>query len=325
MLVTLIILGVLLVGWVLLNLKTSRPDGTYVARVHPYRRMLWHIIPDRDSSVVFYDTYVVADKLLEYVKRARERFHCDLTHVAVGAYGIGVKQTPAMNQFIAGHRIYDRIGNFVTFSMKRTARDAKAKLAAVKLQYKPGPNGDDGPYDETFEELCLRVNAQIGENRSGKRTRDDKEFDLLTKMPRAFLRFGIKLFRWMDDYNILPGGFIKHDAMYTGCFIANLGSIGMNAGYHHLYDWGTCPLFLMIGQLEERPLAIDGQIVIKKVLPLRWTYDERINDGLSTRRGILALNAVLEDPFAYLGCIEPDGSDRFKIGERRVPDALIDL
>jgi hypothetical protein len=79
----------------------------------------------------------------------------------------------------------------------------------------------------------------------------------------------------------------------------------------------------MIGKIEERALVEDGQVVVRRVLPLRWTYDERVDDGLSSRRGILAANAVLEDPQTYLGCLQPDGSDTFALGERGIPAELL--
>ena len=83
----------------------------------------------------------------------------------------------------------------------------------------------------------------------------------------------------------------------------------MGAGYHHLFEWGTSPLFLMVGRIEERAVVKNGQIVIQKTLPLRFSYDERIDDGLSARFGIDGVNEVLSDPFKYLGCVPESGDD----------------
>ena len=88
----------------------------------------------------------------------------------------------------------------------------------------------------------------------------------------------------------------RGDAFYTTVFIANLGSVGMGPGYHHLFEWGTSPLFLMVGRIEERAVVRDGQIVVEKVLPMRYSYDERIDDGLTARFGIDGVNTVLSDP-----------------------------
>jgi len=106
---------------------------------------------------------------------------------------------------------------------------------------------------------------------------------------------------WADYHNLLPWSYIRNDAFYTSMFIANLGSLGMNAAYHHLYEYGTCPLFLMVGQIEDRPAAVDGELALVKTLHLRWSYDERIDDGLTSKYGMATVKAALENPDEYFG------------------------
>ena len=96
--------------------------------------------------------------------------------------------------------------------------------------------------------------------------------------------------------------------MFTSIFIANLGSIGMKPGYHHLYEWGNSPLFLMFGKVEEKVIVEDGAMTPARVLPVRFSFDERIEDGLTAQGGIDVLLSVLEDPEQWLG--SPDGDDR---------------
>jgi hypothetical protein len=113
----------------------------------------------------------------------------------------------------------------------------------------------------------------------------------------------------LDYYNVLPASFIVNDGLYTSMFIANLGSVGMDAGFHHLYEWGNCPLFLMAGKVEERPVVHDGAVVARKQLHVRWSYDERIEDGLTASFGIESVIRALEHPYEYFGCLAEDGSD----------------
>ena len=301
-----IVAGSVVPLWALLNMKTSRSDGTLIKKVHAYRTMLGYIMPTRNESVVYFDTYVNAEQLVEYIPRARERFHCDVTHTLVAACNFGLIDAPQMNTFISGRRLYRRKGAQVTFSMKRQKLNRKAKLSAVKREV-------DGTL--TFRELCERINSHIHVERSDKKTHADKELGFFSSWPRPLLRAGIGAVRLLDYYNILPHSFIKNDGMYTSCFIANLGSVGMDPGYHHLYEWGNCPLFMMVGRLHDRPVVKDGQVVPQKTLHVRWSYDERIDDGLSARFGIDSVKKVLENPFEYLGCLAEDGSDAKPINE----------
>lgn len=298
--VTWIVVGVVVLLWILLNNKTSRPDGTIVKYVHPYRRMLGYVMPTRNESVVYFDTSVNAEPLLKYLAATKGKFECDISHMLVAASLASANKNPKMNQFVVGKRLYQRKGIWISFSMKRKRLDKEAKLSAVKLQ------GEKG---ETFRQLCDRINGKVNYERTDAVTPQDKEFKLLLWMPRPMLALGVWLFRWMDYHNILPGAFIEGDAFYTTVFIANLGSVGMGPGYHHLFEWGTSPLFMMVGKIEERAVVRNGQIVIEKTLPIRYSYDERIDDGLTARHGIDGVNDILNDPFKYLGCVAEDGSD----------------
>jgi len=286
--------------WAALSSKTSRPDGEPIRKLHPYRQLMPYVMIGRNESVVFFDTYVNAEDLLAYIEQAKERFPVDITACLVGAGFVGLCENPSMNQFASGRRLYTRKGRYITFSMKRVKKDAKAKLSAVKIRY---------PEGATFRDLCEKIHGNIKVERSGERTYADKEFDLFRRIPRPLMVGAQKLLASMDYYNILPGGFIEGDGMYTSIFVANLGSVDMDPGYHHLYEWGNCPLFMMVGRIQERPVVEDGKVVVRKQLHIRWSYDERIDDGLSARFGIDSVKHALEHPFEYFGCLADDGSD----------------
>jgi len=57
----------------------------------------------------------------------------------------------------------------------------------------------------------------------------------------------------------------------------------------------------MVGKIEERAVVENGQIVARKLLPVRWTYDERIDDGLTSKYGMQSCREALEDPDQYFG------------------------
>lgn len=281
-----------------LDWPLKRPDGELVGRIHPYRRMLQFLMPGRNESVVYYDDFVKADTILDYVKRAREKWgmDVDITHCLVTAVGLGFHNSPKMNQFVVGKRLYRRNHVAVTFSMKRQRMNREAKLAAVKLRF------DDSA--ESFESICRRINGSINVERSGTKTKSDKELGMLSRLPRPLLTAGVWGIRWLDNNNLLPMSYIEHDAFYTSVVIANLGSLGMRAAYHHLYEYGTCSLFLMVGKIEDRAVVVNGKVVPEKTLHLRWSYDERIDDGLTSAQGMQTVRERLEDPEKFFGRLD---------------------
>ncbi len=296
-----IVVGSLFAVWVLMNLKTSRSDGTYL-KTHPFRRMLFFLMPTRNESYVLFDDYVRADKLLDYMAQAKDAgLRVDVTTAVVAAVAIGLDEAPKMNRFVVGRRLYQRNERKITFSALRKKKNKSAKVAAIHTTV---------PRDSDFGDLVKTIEAKIGVERSDAVTYTDKELNLFLALPRPVLNLGIRLFKWLDYHNLLPASFTANDPMYTSAFIANLGSLGMAAGYHHLFEWGTCPLFVMVGKLEDRPVVEDGQVVARKLLHLRFTYEERIDDGLNANAGIVAVRKALENPFRAFGCLSEDGSDR---------------
>jgi 2-oxoacid dehydrogenases acyltransferase (catalytic domain) len=293
-----IVNGLLKASQALLDFPTGRPDGELVDRIHPYRKMLPFMMRGRNESAVYYDDPAKAENLLDYIARAEKAWGIDvnITHCLVAACRAGLWENPKMNQFIAGRRLYARNKSEITFSVKRKRMNKEAKLAAVKL--------DVNDRTETFRQLCERINGNIVVERSEEKTYTDKELGIFTQLPRPLLEIALNTLRWADSHNLVPGDFIKNDGFYTSIFIANLGSLGMSAGYHHLYEYGTCPLFMMVGMIEERAVVEDGKVVVRKMLPVRWTYDERIDDGLTSKYGMKSCREALENPEEAFGPIE---------------------
>jgi hypothetical protein len=277
--------------WCLAEWKTSRPDGV-LERVHPFRRILGFLLPSRNGAVVYFDAYADAGNLLEFLRRQKEaETGADMTHVVIAAANIALARTPKMNRFVVGHRLYMRNARWLSFSMKRKRLDREASISTVKLRMNDG---------ETFPQLVERMNGGIKEERSGKKTRTDQEIDLFNALPRPVLRAGVNLLLWLDDHNLLPGWYIDGDPLFTSIFVANLGSLGMGAGYHHLFEYGNCPLFIMVGKVEDRVVPVDGVPTVRPMVHVRFTYEERIEDGLNARFGIDALMEVLADPAPWL-------------------------
>ena len=202
MTVAIIVALALVAVWVLLSLKMSRADGTFVEGVHPYRRMLGFLMPTRAESVVYFDDYVNAEPLLDYLAETKGDFAPNVTHCLVGALNVGLRENPHMNRFVVGRRLYARKERWITFSMKRKKLDAKSKVSTVKMRV-------DG--DVPFRDLVSQINEKIDVERADTKTYTDRELDLFLRLPRPLLSLGVRLLRWFDYHNLLPAGFIDGD------------------------------------------------------------------------------------------------------------------
>jgi pyruvate/2-oxoglutarate dehydrogenase complex dihydrolipoamide acyltransferase (E2) component len=111
------------------------------------------------------------------------------------------------------------------------------------------------------------------------------------------LRILIKILNRLDYHGKYPSKLAKEDPFFSSVFITNLGSIKMNANYHHLANWGTNSFFAVIGEKKKHPFFDDnGKYQLKDSLDISMTIDERIADGTYFAASIKILRYLLQHP-----------------------------
>ena len=120
---------------------------------------------------------------------------------------------------------------------------------------------------------------------------------ILTKLPRPILKLVVKILDALDYRGHYPKSLEKVDPYFASVFLSNLGSIKMNAGYHHLANRGTNSVFVVIGEKKNTPIfKEDGSFEMREMLPLGLTIDERIADGYYFSKTIRLLKKLAENP-----------------------------
>ena len=76
-----------------------------------------------------------------------------------------------------------------------------------------------------------------------------------------------------------------------------MGSIKLHSGYHHLTNWGTNSVFVIVGERKNRPFYDDeGNVTMKDSIDLGLTVDERIADGYYYSKTVRLLRKLIENP-----------------------------
>jgi hypothetical protein len=78
---------------------------------------------------------------------------------------------------------------------------------------------------------------------------------------------------------------VAADPLFTSVYVANLGSIGLDSPYHHLYEWGTASLFMVVGRVFQKEARKSGNgrlgaPELKHFVNIKFTVDERIAEGI---------------------------------------------
>jgi hypothetical protein len=284
--------------WCLLHLKASRPDGTVVSRVHPYRKVVYSLNRTKAASQVGMELRINAEPLLAYIQQFNEVSPAHLTvhHCVIAAVNYTLAKNPEMDRFVMGGRLYQRKERSISFTVKKVKRDRRAALGTVKLVMND---------DENFETLINRLIEVIARERENKPTSVDKEMIFLNRIPAPLLNLGIRIGYWLNNRNWLPAIMLNSDVMHTSAFVANLGSVGIPAAYHHLYEWGTCPIFLTLSDIELAPMVEHGEVVVRKTLVGKFTFDERVADGLTAWETIQTGLKSLERPEHFFKSLQP--------------------
>jgi hypothetical protein len=261
----------------------KRPDGTLVTGISNTRRFMPFISPTRNGSLVYYTTEIEVGPALAFVEELNRDRPADrrvtLFHLYLRSLSVALHDRPGINRFVAGGRLWQRKGVFITYSAKQEILDGSPVLT-IKRKFER---------DEGLLEMVDSFREELFARRRGKESTADKEVNLFVRLSPSFVRAGIAVLRFVDHLGLLPGAMIESDPMYSSIFVANLGSVGLDAGYHHLWEYGTCSSFAVVGRVHERQ---DGA----KVMEVKYSYDERIEDGLYAAITMNGIKQRLEDP-----------------------------
>jgi pyruvate dehydrogenase E2 component (dihydrolipoamide acetyltransferase) len=94
-------------------------------------------------------------------------------------------------------------------------------------------------------------------------------------------------------------GRLTSDEMSQGTFtISNLGMFGVD----HFTPIINPPQSAILGvcRTVERPVAVDGQVVVKPLMNLCLSFDHRLIDGVDGAKFLARIRALLEQPLLLL-------------------------
>lgn len=264
-----------------------RADAKRVEGISQTRRFMPFVSPRRNDSLVYYTTEIEVDRALVFLEEQnKERAgaaRITLFHLYLKALADTLYERPGVNRFVAGGRLWQRDGVYLTYSAKQEMLEG-APVLTIKRRF---------DRDERLIRMVDAFAEELQARRRGKLSTADKEMNLALHAPGFLIRLGLKLISLADHFGLLPKGMIENDPMFSSAFVANLGSVGLDAGYHHLWEYGTCSIFAVVGHIHASP---EG----KRVIDVKYSFDERIEDGLYAARSLQKIKAALESPETLL-------------------------
>ena len=272
----------------------DRKDGFLVRDADTMHRFMPYIMPNRaDNEAVVTET-IDLTAVTEYLAKKNDPmpdFKYTFFHVITAAIAKTIALRPKLNRFYAGKKLYERNELSLSFTAKRRFEDhSDEALCIVKVDRE----GDTSPIEQIHSKIERFVTKVRKENKQDGAT---DIMDILVKLPRCMIKGVVGILRWLDYHGRYPKALMAEDPYYSSVFVSNLGSIKMKAEYHHLANWGTNSVFVIISEKKRRPLFFeDGRFEMREMLDLSITLDERIADGYYYAKSVKLLKAILENP-----------------------------
>jgi hypothetical protein len=269
-----------------------RPDGDLVRDVPDLRRIMPYVMKRRVEATVYMEQRLdvgQAERFVRAFNEAHPETRATLFHVLLWASRQGLAEFPSLNRFVAGGRLYQRRGIWISYSAKQRMQKG-APLIVLKRAFDPV---------EPFPAMVAAMQGQLHTAKfSGSGNNVDAELHLILKLPGFLRRTLFACYPLLEANGLFPRSFVDNDPLYASLFLTDLGSLGLDAVYHHLYEYGNVGVFGVLGRARAEQIADPdtGRLVRTRVATLRWSFDERIEDGLYAGYGIKHVKKLMEDP-----------------------------
>ena len=269
------------------NRPRGRHDATRIQLPDDFNAIFPYVMRGRNESIVFYPILIDAENLLSHIERSKGTDNEITIFQAIMLALVRVlRERPSLNRYVAGRRLYQRENVVLSFLAKRKYAD-DGQETNVLVTVKP---------DDDRRTIIGKLTGEIRAAKSGAEKADDKVISQYLHLPRCLLRAAVKAFETWEFFVDTPKFLRGVDPLHCSVFVANVGSIGLGAMYHHLYEWGNCSLFVAIGKIEPQVcVGEDGKPAVHRMLQLRVSLDERIADGYYDARSLDLFRDYLTD------------------------------
>jgi pyruvate dehydrogenase E2 component (dihydrolipoamide acetyltransferase) len=236
---------------------------------------------------IYGDLEIDAGAVLAFIEEAREATGVKLTvtHMVGKAIAHALGENPDLNvRMYREHFIHNETAD-VFFIVSTGGGD---DLSGVKVVA-----ADTKPVVEIARELSQR---------SGRiRNDDDEELgktkQMLSRTPRRLLGISMRFAAWLTtdrNMDLKERGLPRQP--FGSAMVSSVGMFGIQHAYAPLSPYYRIPFLVLVGEVAERPAAVDGQVVVRPMFTISATMDHRYVDGFHAARLARSAREYLDDP-----------------------------
>ena len=220
-----------------------RPDGRRLKDVDPLVQITPYLMPMRCDAQVFLQHRMDYEKAARYIaEKNRQGEKITFMQIIVAAYVRSVSALPELNRYIFNKQYYARNNCSVSYVVLKDPQNNESNEVTARIEF--------DLTDTIFDVRDRMVAAQ-------EKIRNTEDSAFVTKLAGGLLKipglatFAVGMYRLLDRYGLAPGFLVRELPFYSGLFITNNASIGLNHVLHHIYNFGNVSMFIGMGNVQK--------------------------------------------------------------------------
>ena len=268
----------------------DRFDAKYLKNVDSMHFIMPFMYPDRCDNEAFFSFKIDLTKVNEYIRKKNADnpdYKYNLFQCLIAATLKTITLRSKLSIFIHNRRMYKRNEISAAFTVKQEFTDEGGEVLAF-IHSRP---------EWTIDDLHNEIHRQLIKLKD-KNYRDESTgvMDKFNAIPEFISRPLVNAVCWMEKKGKIIPALVETDPYHSTVNFANLGSIGLPSGFHHLTNWGTTSMFVVIGKAGRMPFYENDEVVFRDGVELNITVDERIADGYYFSKSMKILQYFLDHP-----------------------------
>jgi pyruvate dehydrogenase E2 component (dihydrolipoamide acetyltransferase) len=233
-----------------------------------------------------------ATPIVAFLAKARARGHkLTPTHVVGRAVAHVLDKVPDLNVRIVGANAYPRPSVDIFFI---TAVGGGSDLSGVKVVRASR---------KSVYEIATELDRRARKLKHGEDAGFARSKHLMDNLPGPLLRVALRAATWLATTHAIPVPLLGLEACPFGsAMVTSVGMFGLPAGFAPIAWMYEVPLLIMVGEITDKPVAVNGRVEVRPILPIGATLDHRFVDGWHVSHVMTAFREYLAAPERF----EPD-------------------
>jgi 2-oxoacid dehydrogenases acyltransferase (catalytic domain) len=270
--------------------------------VSSWRRLAPHVWERPADPTVYGVIDLTVDRALPYLDALSRRsgVKVRLSHLVTKGLALGLRANPEANGIVSRRRLQVRanVDVFVQVAVDGGRDLSGAKVCRV----------DEKSLVDIARELAERADQVRRHVDPGvERTKG-----LMSRLPNFALGRVIRFTeRLIYDLQLDLSRFGVVPDQFGSAMVSNIGTFegfGMSFALAPLVPISRCPIVVLMGEVQQKPVVDGDRVVVRPILTLGCTFDHRMIDGAQGTSIAARLRRVVENPEEELGAVAAQDS-----------------